>query len=213
VERVTFLIDGFNLYHSVRSASVKLGLKAGTKWLDIPALCRSYLHLFGRDAVMHEIHWFSAFAKHLEATKPDVTARHAAYARCLEDAGVLVELSRFKKKRMRCDKCGANLTRHEEKETDVAVAAKLLEICFTDAADRIVLVTGDTDVAPAVRTAKRLFPHKQVGFAFPFDRKNDELAQLGGTSFVMSKEAYVRHQFADPYVTRDGTAIPKPAKW
>jgi len=186
---------------------------AGTKWLDIAALCRSYLHLFGRSAELHEIHYFSALAKHLEATKPDVTARHAIYLDCLQDSGVFVELSRFKKKRFRCEKCRANLKRHEEKETDVALAAKLLELFVTDAADWIVLVTGDTDIAPAVRTAKRLFPAKNISFAFPYDRKNEELAQLVSMSFHMSKDAYVKHQLADPYVTQTGRVIPKPPRW
>jgi hypothetical protein len=101
----------------------------------------------------------------------------------------------------------------EEKETDVAIATKLLELFVTDSADRIVLVTGDTDVAPAVRAVKRLFPQKTVCFAFPYDRKNDELAQLVGMSFHMSKEAYAKHQFPDPYVTSSGRVIPKPQHW
>jgi len=214
MERVTFLIDGFNLYHSAKSASDALGLNgAGTKWLDLSSLCRSYLHLFGKTAVLHEIYYFSALANHLEATNPDVTLRHEAYLTCLEDSGVLVQLSRFKKKRFRCEKCGANLKRHEEKETDVALGAKLLELFINSACDRAVLVTGDTDIAPAVRTAKRLFPQYAVSFAFPFDRKNDELAQLAATSFHMSKEAYARQQFTDPYVTKSGIAVAKPAKW
>ena len=212
--RVAFLIDGFNLYHSAKSASHALGLnEAGTKWLDIAGLCRSYLHLFGKAAVLHEIHYFSALAKHLEATKPDVTARHQAYLACLSDSGVRVELSRFKRKRFKCEKCGANLKRHEEKETDVAVATKLLELFVTGAADLVVLVTGDTDVAPAVRTAARLFPQKRVCFAFPYDRKNEELAQLVSMSFHMSKEAYAKHQFPDPYKTSSGRTIPKPQAW
>ena len=84
---------------------------------------------------------------------------------------------------------------------------------MTDSADRIVLVTGDTDVAPAVRTAKRLFPTKSICFAFPYDRKNDELAQLVPMSFHMSKAAYASHQLPDPYVTRTGRVIPKPPRW
>lgn len=214
LERVTFLVDGFNLYHSLKSASIALGLnEAGTKWLDLRALCQSYLHLFGKAARLREIHYFSALAKHLEATKPDVTARHLAYVTCLQDSEVSVELSRFKKKRFRCEHCGANLKRHEEKETDVALGSKLLELFVNDSCDRAVIVTGDTDVAPAVRTAKRLFPLKTVSFAFPYDRKNDELAQLVETSFHISKDAYTRHQLPDPYMTKSGNSVSKPSKW
>lgn len=214
LERVTFLVDGFNLYHSLKSASEALGLhEAGTKWLNLSALCRSYLHLFGKAAVLHEVHYFSALAKHLESTKPDVTSRHLAYITCLQDSGVSVELSRFKKKRFRCEHCGANLKRHEEKETDVALGSRLLELFFNDSCDRAVLVTGDTDIAPAVRTAKRLFPQKNVSFAFPYDRKNEELAQLVPTSFHISKDAYIRHQLPDPYITRSGATVIKPLRW
>src|ERR1044072_3066616 len=98
--------------------------------------------------------------------------------------------------------------RHEEKETDVALGSRLLELFFTDRCDRAVIVTGDTDIAPAVRVAKRLFPKKTVAFAFPYDRKNEELAQLVTTSFHISKEAYAKHQFSDPYVTSGGLLIP-----
>ena len=214
LERVTFLVDGFNLYHSLKSASIALGLnEAGTKWLDLSSLCRSYLHLFGKAATLCEIHYFSALAKHLEATKPDVTSRHLTYIGCLQDSGVSVELSRFKKKGFKCERCGANLKRHEEKETDVALGSKLLELFINGSCDRVVIVTGDTDVAPAVRTAKRLFPKKSVSFAFPYDRKNDELAQLVETSFHMGKDSYMKHQFPDPYITKDGISHPKPTKW
>jgi hypothetical protein len=126
---------------------------------------------------------------------------------------VTVELSRFKDKEVRCPHCGRVNVRHEEKETDVAVAAKLLELFVTDECDSVVLVTGDTDVAPAVRTAARLFPQKRVCFAFPYRRKNKELAQLVKTCFHIKKEAYARFQFADPLRLPDGTSIVKPTSW
>jgi hypothetical protein len=49
VNRTAFLIDGFNLYHSAREAG-KATRGHGTKWLDIRALCESYLHLVGSGA-------------------------------------------------------------------------------------------------------------------------------------------------------------------
>ena len=42
MDRVTFIIDGFNLYHSVCDAERDLK-GASTKWLDIKSLCSSYL--------------------------------------------------------------------------------------------------------------------------------------------------------------------------
>ena len=212
--RTTFVIDGFNLYHSVRQASNDLHLSGtGTKWLDIPKLCSSYLYLLGRTARLERIYYFSALATHLEPSKPHVTARHRTYIQVIEDAGVTVELSRFKAKDVTCPFCRKAFQRHEEKETDVALAAKLLEVFVRDECDAVVLITGDTDIAPAVRTVARLFPLKRLCFAFPYARKNKELSQLVKTSFHISKEAYVKHQLPNPYVLQNGATVAKPASW
>lgn len=212
--RTVFIIDGFNLYHSVKQAAKDLGMgDKGTKWLDLRSLCASYLYILGNNSQLGNIYYFSALATHLESSKPDVTARHRSYIQALEGTGVTVELSRFKDKEVRCPHCGKVNIRHEEKETDVAVAAKLLEVFVTDECDSVVLVTGDTDVAPAVRTAARLFAQKRVCFAFPYRRKNKELAQLVRTCFHIKKEAYARFQFSDPVKLPDGTTIVRPTSW
>jgi uncharacterized LabA/DUF88 family protein len=166
--RVTFIIDGFNLYHSACDASKDFG-RPCTKWLDIKSLCSSYLYLFGKSAKLHEIHYFSALAFHRRQFDPDVTKRHESYIQCLKDAGVVTQLNRFKKKTMVCPSCKHKYDRHEEKETDVAIATKLLEVFLTDSCDIAVLLTGDTDLAPAVRTAQKHFPAKKVVFAFPYN--------------------------------------------
>lgn len=103
-------------------------------------------------------------------------------------------------------------TRYEEKETDVAVGIKVLELLHRNAADRVVLVTGDTDVAPAVRTTKALFPASQVCFVFPWNRKMKVLAQIADQCFTMDKHKYRQHQLPDPF-TVNGKTFHKPASW
>jgi uncharacterized LabA/DUF88 family protein len=210
--RTSFLIDGFNVYHSVQQASHDLG-GVSTKWLNVHALCGSYLHMIGNNAQIQDIHYFSALAHHLVPVKPDVVKRHMALLDCLRDTGVNVELARFKDKEVWCDNCHNTLLRHEEKETDVAIAVKLLELFHTNSCDTVVLVTGDTDLAPAVKTAKRLFPQKTICFAFPYKRKNRELSGLVSRSFRIRKEHYQKHQFPDPYVMQDGRKVNKPPSW
>ncbi len=75
------------------------------------------------------------------------------------------------------------------------------------------LVTGDTDLAPAVKTAKRIFASKEVVFAFPYKRENRELQKLVPRSFKIKKEMYAKHQFPDPYVFPDQSTICKPSEW
>lgn len=102
---------------------------------------------------------------------------------------------------------------YEEKETDVAIAAKLLELVFTDTCDAVVLVTGDTDLAPAVRTAQNSFPEKDIRFALPYKRHNNELRKMAPHSFTIGKEAYRNHQFSDPYRLASGEIVYKPHSW
>lgn len=212
--RTAFVVDGFNVYHSLKEASKSLGLPAerGTKWLNLRALCESYLPVFGTDAKLTEVFYFSALAHHLEGSHPGVTVRHKLYAKVLEATGVVVELGRVKKKKVVCHHCAKQFTKHEEKETDVAVAIKVVEIFARDGADRVVLVTGDTDVAPVVRAAKLMYPAREVCFAFPWNRKQSELANMVSKCLTMSREAYAKHQFADPAVI-GGVSYSKPAAW
>jgi len=214
MRRTAFLIDGFNLYHSVKQASKHLCLNgAGTRWLDIRALCSSYLSALGREYRLSEVYYFSALAKHLEATKPEVTLRHQKFIKCLKSTGIQVELGRFKQKDILCPYCNKRLLRHEEKETDVAISIKLLELLLLDLCDVAVLVTGDTDISPAVRTARRLCPTKEICFLFPYLRKNKELEKLARTCFTIKAGRYTQFQFPDHVILHDGTMIHKPGKW
>jgi uncharacterized LabA/DUF88 family protein len=212
MNRTSFLVDGFNVYHSAKDASTDLGGRS-TKWLDLRSLMNSYLPAIGAGATLQKIYYFSALASHLDAYRPGVTARHRLYLECLQATGVIPLLGRFKFKTVHCRTCNRDNPHYEEKETDVAISVKLMEILLKDEADTVVLVTGDTDLAPAVRTAAVLFPSKQICFAFPYRRKNNELAQLVSKHFQIRKERYPAHQFPDPVVLPNGKSVSKPKGW
>ena len=207
--RTIFLIDGFNLYHSVRDIG-KEDSGCRVKWLDIYSLCKSFLPLIDKYATIESIHYFSALAYHLN--DPNIIKRHEDYIQCLRETGVSVHLSRFKEKTS-TDSQGRKIIRHEEKETDVAIASQLFEVLHMGTCDCVVLVTGDTDLAPAVKTVKRLFPTKYIIFAFPYNRKSEELALLALGSFKIRKARYIEHQLPAPFELSDGTKIFKPPSW
>jgi uncharacterized LabA/DUF88 family protein len=211
MNQVAFLVDGFNLYHSILRLMRDTGVC--TKWLDIFSLCQSYLHLFGKNAQLSSIHYFSALPYHLSSTQPDKISRHQKYLSCLKDSDVTIELGRFKEKDVFCTKSRSVFLKHEEKETDVAIAVTLAELLFTDKCDTAVIVSGDTDLSPAVVKWQPLFPSKKILFAFPYARKNNELFKLAPGSFSMSQKQYIRHQFPNPVILRDGNKIYKPSTW
>lgn len=211
MNRVSFLIDGFNLYHSV--VDLRRIHKTGSKWLDIYQLCNSYVYLFGKEAKLDSVHYFSALAHHLLPSDPEMVTRHRQFIRCLKDTGIIPQLAKFKKKFVFCENCNHKNKRHEEKETDVAIAAKIFELFHKDQADTIILVTGDTDLKPVVLTAKELYPNKTILFGFPFKRKNTELSKIAPGSFQIKQKMYENCILSDPYILKNGKEIPKPKEW
>jgi hypothetical protein len=94
MSRVSFLIDGFNVYHSISEAMKDEG--GSMKWLDYFSLCQSYLSVFGREARLERVIYFSAYATHLQQTHPDVILRHRRYVHALRSTGVEPVMGRFK---------------------------------------------------------------------------------------------------------------------
>ncbi len=212
--RIAFLVDGYNLYYSLRDASERLGLAgAGTRWLDVRAFCQSYLPAIDKRAMAVGFHYFTAIAHHLDTPYEQATVRHRHYLECLHDRGVTVHLGHFKERWHVCPTCETRFMRHEEKETDVAMGSKLLELFSRDECDGAVLVSGDSDIAPAVRAATRLFPTKRVYSCFPYRRRSALLGTIVRKAFRVSLQRYGRFQLPDPVVLTSGLRIRRPAGW
>lgn len=211
MNKVIFLIDGFNIYHSILQLKRQTG--HSVKWLDLSSLCTSYLYLFGKDSKLESIHYFSALPYYLSPKNPRKIERHRDYIDCLQSSGINVELGRFKEKEIICKKCHAPFFKYEEKETDVAIAVKLIEACFSNACDTAVIVSGDTDLSPAARKCKLLFPNKKIIFAFPYARKNKELSILAPGSFTIGQKQYIKYQFPNSVELKNGRKILKPPSW
>jgi len=211
--RVVFLVDGFNLYHSILDAS-KNKDHASCKWLNIHALCESYLHLIGNNAQVEDIYYFTAYANHLTNKHPGKVINHKNFVKALQSTGIKCIFGRFKSKKVYCNQCNKLDKKHEEKETDVAIAVKIIELGHLNKCDSIIILSGDTDLAPAVKTFKILFPKKEIYFLFPYNRKNQELEDLSkNNSFTISLNQYRKFQFDDEILLTNGKKLKKPEKW
>ncbi len=210
--RVSFFVDGFNLYHSIRGAERDFQ-KTSLKWLNLPSLCNSYLFKVGGGALTEKIHYFTAYAEHLHKENPDNVKRHKSFVRALTASKVEVHKGMFRKRSIwRDDKKERGFT-YEEKETDVAIACKVLSEATKDNLDVAVIVSGDSDFVPLVKTFNDLFPEKHIRFAFPYERVSKELRKLCPESFAISKEAYAKHQFPDRVKLPSGKYVSKPESW
>lgn len=211
-DRVMFFVDGFNLYHSVER--VQYG-QPGTpvKWLGLPALARAHLYILGQEAKLAGVHYFTAYAEHLAQTNPDKVSRHRSYVRALTASGVSVHFGHFKQKDIWIESLDRYERFWQEKATDVGIVAELFARAGKDEFDTAVIVSGDADYAPAVPVFRDLFPGKRVVFAFPFDRKNKELARLVPESFTLSAESYTKHQFPEAVRLPSGKFVVRPKVW
>ena len=210
--RVTWFIDGFNLYHSIKAAERDLP-DTQLKWLDIPALCESYLYIVGGGAQVGKIHCFSAFAEHLRETYPDKLRKHKAIVRALTARKVKAHLSHFQQKKIWAHDLGQWVKVYEEKETDVRLACEVLKAAALDELDVAILMTGDTDFIPLIQEFRVLYPSKRVLFAFPYHRANRSLQRICPDSFKISKEAYAKNQFPDDVRLPSGKFVTIPADW
>ena len=192
VNRCVFLVDGLNLHHSVLDAERAIGRRLGR--LDVSALCRAYLHALPGRGDVTSVDYFSALAQHRESRYPGTVPDQTAYFPALESTGVCVRLGHFKAKSQTCPLCGTRYVRWEEKETDVAIGARLLELVCTEACDTVVLVTGDTDLVPAMRAARRLRPSTHLVALQPYRRVNRELSRCADSALTIRVASYARHQ-------------------
>ncbi len=209
MRRIIFLVDGFNLYHSILSIYFKTGQKL--KWLDIYSLCESFLNQFGKKNQIRigTIYYFTAILEHKRVEDPQKIFRHETYLKCLKNSGIEVIINDFKEKNVRCGAtCRENYKIYQEKETDVAIAAKLFEVLYSNLCDIVIIITGDTDLKPAYNLCIELFKDKKIYFGFPFDRKNKSL-----NGFKIKLKKYINNQFPDPVILKDGSKIYKPTTW
>jgi uncharacterized LabA/DUF88 family protein len=169
--RVAAFVDGFNLYHSVKD----LG-RNHLKWLDLQKLCEAFAP---PTQFQTKVYYFSAFATWL----PDAVRRHQAYVDALRATGVTPTMGRFKEKDRRFKGplqsthqpdpaerrvfIDARWKSHEEKETDVNIALFLLLGAVKDQYDRALLISADSDLAPAVRMVCREAPQKEIRILTP----------------------------------------------
>ena len=216
-KRVSFLIDGFNLYHSISQAAHGNEFRK-CKWLDLGQLCRSTLHIISPKATIVSIHYFTATPHHLEKTNPNKLARHRLYLRALSSLRgptITIHQGRIRQQEILIEcSTGKTYIKHwREKGTDVALATHLIYEAQLNMADEFVVISGDSDYVPVIRYFSLMFPNKNVRFAFPAGRPNNEIHKLAPLSFKLSADSYQSCQFPEVIKLPSGKNIYRPTQW
>ena len=206
MKKVIFFIDGFNLYHAIKS------LRANhLKWLDLRTLCQNFAP--ASQYTIENIFYFTACAKWL----PDAHHRHKVYLQALKSTGVEPVLGKFKEKDRGCKQCNCTWKAHEEKETDVNIAIHILDQAYQDKFDRAVIISADSDFSPAIRLTKERFPEKQFRILTPVNRKHswDLVNAVGGKNNAkhIKKIHIERSLFPEKIILPSGKEILRPKEY
>ncbi len=196
-----FLIDGFNFYHSIRK------LPCQFHWLNYRTYCEHFLH---KDDCAKRIFLFTALA---EWKKDGAANRHRVLLEAEKIYDVTIVLGKFKEKSGYCPKCKETSIHHEEKYTDVNIALTAYREAAKPDVDQIILITGDTDLVPAILAVKEDFPEKKVGIIFPFCKANDELRHVSDFSIKTSKEWLSQCVMPLVLTKANGAQITCPKEW
>jgi len=213
MNRVSFFVDGFNLFHSLKAVERDIPGKQ-VKWLDLKGLCKEYLSQIGGGAVLSEIHYFTAYAEHLDTGPEGKVQRHKLYVRALTAMKAAeVHLSHFQSKQVWSHDDQSWHKVYEEKETDVDLACHMMEHASRDQLDTAVLLSGDSDFVPLCKSFRRTFPDKRLAVLFPYRRVSKELRKQTQRHFTITKELITRHQLPNEIRLPSNKKVHIPEHW
>jgi uncharacterized LabA/DUF88 family protein len=114
--------------------------------------------------------------------------KHSLYIERLRKENVIPILGKFKEKDIHCKECGRSFKSHEEKRTDVNIALKIVSEAVLNSYDTGILVSGDTDMIPAIETVRNLALNKRIGVLFPLRRFSNELKEIADFNLRIKRD-------------------------
>ncbi len=208
MSKIAVFIDGFNLYHALDhfDGAPDHNRYCKYKWLNLRKLASMFV--FGKDT-LEEVLYFTTLAT-WDAGK---TARHRLYIRALENEGVTVIYGEFKRKKKHCQRCKGDFWSFEEKQTDVNIALYLFQLAILERYDKAIIISGDTDLLPAVKVVRAVFLSKQIGVVIPIGRASEDFKKHVDFHYKMREHHLIKSRFPDTITLPDSTDLTCPANW
>jgi uncharacterized LabA/DUF88 family protein len=208
-------VDGFNLYFGTLAQSA-------FRWLDLERLAR----LLRPSDDLKRVKYFTAMVS--GPTRP----HQEAYLKALSTRpSVEVILGNFKKKTVECanSRCPGNarklrrFTTREEKRTDVNIALHMLDDLYQNRCERFVLISGDSDLVPAIELVlfRRAFAKVNVYIPVPIgspagarDRSYKKELRNASTTVAELPTQLLKHcLLPNPVLMPDSTTVAMPTAW
>lgn len=204
--RTTVYIDGFNLYFAMRRLKDK-----SLYWLD--------LHKLGQKLARTPEVTCKYFTSRIGGRNKSKRDRQNIYLEALDATGnVKIILGGYSTVKVSCPGCREQFKKNEEKKTDVNIALEIAGDAYDEKVERVILISTDTDLAPAFLFLKNRFPeiHRTVAFPPTNDgRPNKSLRNLSTDSdFQMINRNLLKAcQLPDSLSKDNGFVLERPAEW
>lgn len=198
-KRVSFFIDGFNLYHSIKQ------FHPDCRWLNLRTLCERFLR---DDEKIECIYYFTAIA----FWNPTKAEKHKLYIKALRINDVDTVYGKFKSVTRHCNTCQKSYPTHEEKRTDVNIAMGLFECAMKDMYDKAIIISGDSDLIPPIEKIQENFPTKNVGVIAPVGRKTKELKEVADF-FIKMTSKDLKESLLPKSITIGSETLNAPEDW
>lgn len=208
-KRSIIYIDGFNFYYGALKDSPY-------KWLNL----QTYFERLRQDDDVQKIWYFTARVSGAAAS------RQIPYLEALLTLPKIeIKYGLFKDKTQKCKVIGCNLPAAqkkykvpEEKGTDVNIALQMIDDAYQGLCDRIILVSGDSDLVPAIELVKKRHPQIQVSVYIPATNQKRgaacELRNCSDKSHTLTPNNLMeKSQFPTTISTSAITSITKPSSW
>lgn len=200
-ERVVAYVDGFNLYFGMKEAGYER-----YRWLNLHKMVEALLQ---PEQTLIEIKYFTSRV----TNNPDKERRQKTFLEAIEEKGVKIFYGHYQRTRVECLRCGNIWPNYNEKMTDVNIATQMLNDAFEDRYDMAMLISGDSDLVPPIRSIHTMFKQKRVFVAFPPKRSNYSISLVAKGSMIIGRRKLSDNQLPDQIAKRDGYILNKPLEW
>lgn len=208
-KRSVIYIDGFNFYYGALKNSPY-------KWLNL----QTYFERLRQDDDVQKIWYFTARVSGASASR-----QNSYLDALLTLPKIEIKYGLFKDKTQKCRVIGCSLPASqkkykvpEEKGTDVNIALQMIDDAYQGLCDRIILVSGDSDLVPTINLVKKRHPRIQVSVYIPSTNQKRgaacELRNCADKSHTLTpNNLMAQSQFPLTISTSSTTTINKPNSW
>ncbi len=205
-------VDGFNLYFGV------LKRHPEWKWLNLLA----FMTALRPGEQIEFVRYFSAVVDP-DAAYSESKLRQSVYVRALGslDPKIKFTFGKYQERTVMCrGKCLEEYKVPEEKQTDVSIAVNMISDAIDLRPNRMVLVSGDSDLEPAVAWVRKRYPEIKITVYVPQlpdeknKRRNDGYQKIGGVTVRdLPLDSMLKCQFPNSLKLVNGRFVTRPQEW